>query len=114
MVSIPLEPDLFPKSSISIYGAEMLVHGIPPPRRGKGHYVTSTYKTDTLPPTPPCGTVVLPECRALPPTPPVVLWCFQSVEASKPTAEHVPNTEQIHYPPPPPVVLWYLQSVRGK
>ena len=60
---------------IYIYGAELLVHGIPPPRRGKGHYVTSIYKTD-----------------ALPPTPPVVLWYFQSVVASKPTAEYVPNT----------------------
>ena len=70
--------------NIHIYGAELLVHGTPPPRRGKGHYplpplwycgtsrvswqasrqqnmfqINSKYTT----PAPPCGTVVLLECR---------------------------------------------------
>ena len=44
-------------------------------------------------PAPPCGTVVL----------------LKSVVASKSTAEHVPNKQQIHYPRPP---LWYCGTSR--
>ena len=95
----------------------------PPPRRGKGHYVTSIYKTDTLPPMWYCGTSRVSwqvsrqqnmcqiHSKYTTPHPPLELWYFQSVRGKycKSIAEHVPNIWQIHYPPPP---LWYCGSSR--
>ena len=78
-----------------LHMAELLVHGIFPPRRGKGHYVTSIYKTDTLPPTP-CGTSR-------------VSWQVSRQQ----------NIYQIHnkYTTPPPLwycgVSWQVSTWRG-